>query len=202
VENPQTTLTPYAGGPRIDADDSSFPDFVVRRNWNGIRGSLSVATMIRELKINNTGYDDSEFGAAVSVAGKILFRDGDDLRWQVNYGNALGRYLGLNSFNVGVLDAANKINLTTQYGVFAAYKHNWNERFHSSLGASFSSADNNVSISGSDVPAKYQSMHADIIWSPVDRMSLGAEYIWGRREDESGNDGTLNRLQFSAKYLY
>lgn len=32
-------------------------------------------------------------------------------------------------------------------------------------------------------------------------MSLGAEYIGGRT-DESGDDGTLNRLQFSAKYLY
>jgi hypothetical protein len=38
--------------------------------------------------------------------------------------------------------------------------------------------------------------------SVITVMSLGAEYIWGRRADESGDDGTLNRLQFSAKYLY
>lgn len=57
-------------------------------------------------------------------------------------------------------------------------------------------------ISGLAAPKNYQSAHADIVWSPIERMSLGAEYVWGRREDESGDAGTLNRLQFSAKYMY
>lgn len=202
LENPETTLTPFGGGPRIDADDSTIPDVVVRRNWTGQWGNLSIAALLRELKIDATGFDDSKFGAAISLAGKFALNDGDDVRWQVNYGNALGRYLGLNSFNVGALDATNRIVLTTQYGAFAAYRHVWNDRLHSSLGTSFSSADNNVAISGLAVPESYQSAHADIIWSPIDRLSLGAEYVWGRRKDESGDDGTLNRLQFSAKYLY
>lgn len=202
LENPETTLTPFGGGPRIDADDGAFPDVVVRRNWAGDWGNLSAAALVRELKINEAELDDSQVGAAISVAGKFMLSDGDDVRWQLNYGNALGRYLGLNSFNVGALDATNKIVLTTQYGMFAAYRHLWNDRLHSSFGASFSSADNDIAISGLAVPANYQSAHADIIWSPIDRMSLGAEYIWGRRKDESGDDGTLNRLQFSAKYLY
>jgi len=202
LENPETTLTPFGGGPRIDADDSTFPDIVVRRDWTGGWGNLSMAGMIRELKIDEMGLDDAELGAAISVAGKFTLSDGDDFRWQLNYGNALGRYLGLNSFNVGALDATNKIVLTEQYGVFAVYRHIWNDRFHSSFGASFSSADNDTAISGFAVPQNYRSAHADIIWSPINRMSLGAEYVWGRRQDESGDDGTLNRLQFSARYLY
>jgi hypothetical protein len=202
LENPETTLTPYGGGPRIDADDGTVPDVVVRRNWTGAWGNLSVAALIRELKINQEGFDDSEVGGAISLAGKIMLGDSDDFRWQVNYGNALGRYMGLNGYNVGALDATNNIVLTTQYGVLAAYRHMWNDRLRSSLGASFSNADNDTAISGFAVPRNYQSAHADIIWSPIDRMSLGAEYIWGRRKDESGDNGTLNRLQFSAKYLY
>ena len=202
LENPETTLTPYGGGPRIDADDSSVPDLVVRRNWTGDWGNISAAGLVRELKINEMGRDDSEVGGAISVAGKFERSDGDDVRWQVNYGNALGRYMGLNSFNVGALDATNKIVLTKQYGALVAYKHLWTDQLHSSVGASFSGAANNTAISGFAVPKNYQSAHADIVWSPIDRMSLGAEYIWGRREDESGDDGTLNRLQFSAKYLY
>lgn len=202
LENPETTLTPFGGGPRIDADDSTLPDVVVRRNWTGDWGSLSLAALIRELKIDTAGFDDAEIGGAIGVAGKFRVGDLDDLRWQVNYGNALGRYMGLNSFNVGALDANNDINLTTQYGVLGAYRHVWNDQLRSSFGASFSNADNDTSISGFSVPESYQSAHADIIWSPVSRMSLGAEYIWGRRKDESGDDGTLNRLQLSAKYLY
>ena len=202
LENPDTTLTPFGGGPPIDANDSSFPDLVVRRNWKGSWGNLSVAALIRELKIDDAGLRDSQTGAAISLAGKLLVSERDDFRWQVNYGNALGRYMGINAFNVGALDADGSIELTTQYGALAAYRHVWNDRLHSSFGASFATADNDTGISGLAVPEFYQSAHADIIWSPIERLSFGAEYTWGRREDESGDDGTLNRLQLSAKYLY
>jgi hypothetical protein len=202
LENPETTLTPYGGGPRIDADDGSVPDLVVRRNWTGGWGNLSVAALVRELKIDRADIEDSTLGGAISIAGRFTLADGDDFRWQANYGNALGRYMGLNSFNVGALNAADEIVLTTQYGLLAAFRHRWTDRLHSSIGASLSRADNDTLISGFAVPRRYESAHADIIWSPVNRMSIGAEYIWGRREDESGDNGTLNRLQLSAKYLY
>lgn len=202
LENPETTLTPFAGGSRIDADDSAVPDLVVRRNWRGDWGNLSVAALIRQLKIDQAEFYDTATGGAIGLAGKFMVGDRDDLRWQVNYGNGLGRYMGLNSFNAGALDANNKIDLTTQYGVLAAYRHAWNEQLYSSFGASFSAADNDPSISGFEVPESYQSAHADIVWFPTKRMSLGTEFIWARRKDESGDNGTLNRLQFSAKYLY
>lgn len=202
LENPETTLTPFGGGPRIDADDSSLPDLVVRRNWNGSWGNLSVAALLRELKIDDEDSRDAQTGAAVSLAGKFLVRGRDDIRWQVNYGDALGRYMGINAFNVGALNAVGEIELTTQYGALAAYRHFWNDKLHSSFGGSFANADNDTDISGFDVPKSYQSAHADIIWSPIERLSFGAEYIYGRREDESGDDGTLNRLQLSAKYVY
>lgn len=202
LENPETTLTPFGGGSRIDADDGTFPDLVVRRDWRGDWGNFSIAALIRELKIDQAEFNDAEIGGAIGLAGRFMIGDSDDLRWQVNYGNALGRYMGLNSFNVGALDANNRIELTNQYGVLAAYRHVWNEQLYSSFGASFSAADNNTSISGFAVPESYQSAHADIVWLPTKRMSLGTEFIWGRRKDESGDDGTLNRLQFSAKFLY
>ena len=202
LENPETTLTPYLGGSRIDADDNSLPDLIVRRNWTGDWGNFSVAAMVRELKIDDGVLDDAATGAALGLAGKLNVGERDDFRWQVNAGNALGRYLGLNAFNAGAINADGEIELTSQYGVFAAYRHIWNDKLHSSFGASFARADNDTSISLLAVPETYQSAHFNIIWSPVKRMQLGAEYIWGHREDESGDDGTLNRLQFSAKYVY
>lgn len=202
LENPETTLTPFGGGSRIDTGDSVFPDVIVRRNWTGNWGTISAAALLRELKIDVAAFDDAEFGSAIALAGKFRIGDQDDIRWQINYGDGLGRYLGMNSFNVGTLDANGEINLTTQYGVLAAYRRVWNGSMHSSFGASFSDADNDTAISGFDVPESYQSAHVNLIWSPIRRMNLGAEYIWGRRKDESGNDGELSRIQFSAMYLY
>ena len=202
LENPETTLTPFGGGAPIDADDSRYPDLVLRRDWSGDWGNVSVAALVRELRIDRDGFDDATLGGAVSVAGKHLLDNGNDLRWQLNAGNALGRYMGLNAFNVGALDADGRIELTPQFGAFAAYQHAWNYEWRSLIGASIAEADNDVAISGLDVAKSYQSLHANIVWSPYPRMSIGAEYIYGRREDESGADGVLNRLQLSAKYLY
>ena len=69
LENPETTLTPFGGGARIDADYSSIPDLVVRRNWTGNWGTVSVAGLVRELKIDDAGFDDSEIGGAIGLAG-------------------------------------------------------------------------------------------------------------------------------------
>ncbi|MEQ8205590.1 MAG: DcaP family trimeric outer membrane transporter [Woeseia sp.] len=202
LENPVTTLTPFGGGSRIVAEDSAIPDVIVRRNWAGNWGTLSVAGLLRELRIDTAGFDDSEFGSAIALSGRFKIGDQDDFRWQINYGDAMGRYMGMNSYNVGALDANGKINLTTQYGALAAYRHVWNDNMHSTLGVSFSDADNDTALSGFDVPESIESVHANLIWSPIQRMSLGAEYIWGRRTDENGNDGKLSRIQLSAIYRY
>lgn len=58
-ENPETTLTPFGGGSRIDADDGRYPDVVLRRNWSGDWGSFSAAALVRELTIGRAGLDDS-----------------------------------------------------------------------------------------------------------------------------------------------
>ena len=202
LENPETTLTPFGGGSRIAADDSGFPDVIVRRNWTGSWGAFNVAGLLRELKIDSGGFDDTVLGGGIALSGKYKVGDQDDIRWQINYGEGLGRYMGMNSYNGGTLDANGEINLTTQYGGLAAYRHVRNDSMHSTLGVSFSNADNDTALSGFDVPESFQSVHANLIWSPIERMSLGAEYIWGQRKDESGNDGTLSRIQLSAIYLY
>ncbi len=50
--------------------------------------------------------------------------------------------------------------------------------------------------------SKAQSFHANLVWSPLPKLDLGVEYIFANREIESGEDGDLNRFQFSAKYAY
>tara|TARA_R110000782_G_scaffold24510_5_gene63853 strand:- start:68 stop:541 length:474 start_codon:yes stop_codon:yes gene_type:complete len=153
-----------------------------------------------EARTGVAGRSDCDQGRHATAGLRIGYQD--DFRWQINYGDAIGRYMGMNSFNVGALDANGEINLTAMYGALAAYRHVWNDNMRSTLGVSFSDADNDTALGGIDVPASFQSVHANVIWSPIERMGLGAEYIWGRRKDESGSDGKLSRTQLSATYLY
>jgi hypothetical protein len=46
------------------------------------------------------------------------------------------------------------------------------------------------------------SYHANIIYSPQPKLDFGAEIMYADREIESGLDGNLTRVQFSAKYAF
>ena len=47
-----------------------------------------------------------------------------------------------------------------------------------------------------------QSAHLNLIYTPLPKLDLGAELIWGQRELENGDRGELNRLQTHVTYNF
>lgn len=200
AENPETTITPYGGGGRIVADDNMFPDLVARYNF----GSVTVAGIVRELAYENRadGIDDSTWGYGVSVSGKHMIGERDDFRWMASAGSGLGRYMGLNTANGAVLDANGNLEAIDSMGIFGSYRHFWNEKWRSNLTLGYLDVDNDTDLTGMGVTTDATSVHVNLIYSPVPKLDLGIEFMHANREVESGADGDLDRIQFSAKYAY
>lgn len=198
LENPSSTLYNGAGS---SYDDNQIPDLIARYNFSSGKASYSVAAMGRELAYD-TGTDiESEYGYAVSFSGKIGIGDGgDDLRIMINQGNALGRYMGLNAFRAGSIEGDGSIELVDQWGVFAAYRHLWNEQWRSSFSLSAAQADN--PDSAGNAAKQYETFHANLIYKPTAALDIGGELIAGNKELEDGEDGSISRLQLSAKYTF
>ncbi len=204
VENAATRLN------GVDWDDSheGMPDVVAR--YNGKTGDLSwsAAGVVRELSYEDRtdaaieGDNDNQFGYGLSISGKWMLGK-DDLRFMANYGDALGRYMGLNSYNDGYVKNNGDIDTIDQWGAFIAYRHFWSPKWRSTFSVSASGADNpdTNDYAGADSLAKsYQSFHANLNYLPTERMSIGGEYIYANKEVEDGRDGDLSRLQFAVKY--
>jgi hypothetical protein len=117
-------------------------------------------------------------------------------------GKGLGRYIGLNLANGAVLDADGRLHATDSAGLFGSFRHLWNERWRSNLTLGYLAVDNDVALSGTGVTRDAGSVHLNLIWSPQPKLDFGVEFIYADRELESGADGDLKRLQFSAKYAY
>src|SRR6185503_5785895 len=83
-----------------------------------------------------------------------------------------------------------------------SYRHPWTERWRSNLSIGYLSADNDAALTGTAVTRTVESAHLNIIYTPVDKLLFGLEYMHAIRELESGEDGTLDRLQFSAKFTF
>jgi hypothetical protein len=204
LENPDTTITPYQGGTRIDADSSPMSDLVARYNFGGDWGALSIAGIYRQLSYDNpaANIDSTDDGYGVTFGGKIKTFSSDDLRFAVTAGSGLGRYVGLNFVNGAVLDANNELHAIDTVNGYLAYLHHWNERWRSSFDISAFKADNDVALTGTNVNKSARSASLNLLYSPDPKLTFGVELMRASRELESGVDGSFNRIQFSAIYNF
>jgi len=204
AENPETTITPYGGGGRVVSDDNIMPDLVARYNLSGDWGSFTVAGILRELACDGciAGVDDSTNGWGVSVSGKFNLWGKSDFRWMASTGSGMGRYMGLNTVNGAVVDANGNLKAIDSTGIFGSLRAVWSEKWRSNFTLGYLMVDNDTDLTGAGVTKDATSFHANVIYSPVPKMDFGIEYMHANREIESGLDGDLDRIQFSAKYAY
>jgi len=186
-------------------DDDHVADLIARVNCKSDYGSYSVAAMARQLSVDTGVVDDSTWGGAITFGGRIPTFGKDDLRFQLNYGNALGRYVTTLFKDAAYNTVTNEVETFDQYGGFLAYRHFWINNLRSNLVYSYGAADNDTSFITSTLDTtnkEFQSIHVNLIWSIVPSVDLGVEYLHGYREVESGAEGELNRIQFMAQYNF
>lgn len=204
VENPETTITPFGGGGRIVADDNLAPDAVVRYNLKRDWGVFSIAGTLRQLSYENNaaGIDDSTSGWGISLAGKHKVFSRDEIKWMFSTGSGLGRYIGLNTSNGAVLDADGNLHAIDSWGAYGSYRHIWSDKWRSNLTLGYLAIDNDTTLTGTGVTKNVGSWRVNLIFRPQPKLDFGIEFMMANRELETGADGDLTRLQFSAKYFY
>lgn len=199
LENPETTITPNGGGTRIVSDDNELPDIVVRYNGKTDSMDFVVAALVRQLTYNDgAGIDDTETSVGLSFTGKLKMGK-DDVRFGVNTGSGMGRYIGLNVANGAVIDASGNLEAIDSTALYAAYRHFWNDQWRSNFVYSTISIDNDTALTGSGVTESATSIRLNLFYSPAPKLSFGGEITQATRELESGADGDMTRLQFTAR---
>jgi len=201
AENPSISL--YDGGSGFDSnqvDSSSFPDVIAR--YDGKAGSFnySAAAMLRDIRYNDGTNDDSKLGSALTFSAAYSLSNGDDIKFMVSQGH-LGRYLALNAYRDGVVEANGDIELITSFGSYLAYRHFWSDKLRSTLSYAFSNADNPDSTVA-DVTKSANNSNINLMYSPLKKLTFGIEYMQAQRELESGSDGDLTRLQMTSKWVF
>ncbi|GAB59946.1 DcaP family trimeric outer membrane transporter [Rheinheimera nanhaiensis] len=200
IENPETTVTPFGGGPRITTDDNATPDLVFKYGQKADWGTWSVSALVRQLAYESGAIDSTTSAFGVSATAKILLSNNNDIRITATTGSGVGRYIGLNTANGAVLDANNELEAIDSTAFAIAYKHNWNSQWRSSLVYSLLSVDNDVALTGAGATKTTNSWTTNLIYQAAKKLMFGIEYKFANREIESGLDGDMNRIQFSAKY--
>ena len=84
---------------------------------------------------------------------------------------------------------------------YVSYQHWWQEQLRSTVTYSWVDVDNLDYQVDSDYASTGRAI-VNLMWSPVDRIDVGAEFLWGRRENKDGNSATARQIQVGAKYRF
>lgn len=204
VEQPETEITTSTGARLLPGEDP-LPDLTARYTAKGDWGHFTLAGLVRNLNMEEglvTGaQSDSVMGYGLSAAGKVkLGTGGDDFRYMLTAGEGIGRYVGVNIVNDAAIDTNGELETIGTLSGFASYRHVWNDKWRSNFTAGYFKADNPVALTGDGVTDEVKSGHVNLIYQVAPKTDIGIEYIYANREIESGADGSMNKLQFSAKY--
>jgi len=212
LENPETTTLTGTRNPvtgawsntSASADRGGLPDLTVRYGWKGDWGTFGVAGLVRQLKVDNqaSGADASKVAGGLTLGGKWVMADSDSLHYQLTGGEGISRYVGLGITADTAYDAARDELATT--GVLAGYvgwRHAFTPKLRTNLIYARSDYDNDGSL-GPLVTKSVQSIRGNVFYSPMPKVDVGAELMYGVREIEDGRKGDISRLQFTTKYSF
>jgi len=203
MENPETTLITTTGG-HIAPDADRLPDFVAKTEFKSGWGNWSLAGLVREIRSDGAvpgKRADSNWGGAISSAGRITLGGQDNLRFNLAYGNALGRYLSFNAYDDGVIDSNGRISLTSIVGGYLAWQHWWTNDLRSNAAVGYAHADQSR-VDPASNNENFYSTHLNLLWSPSLNSSVGIEWLHAYRELVDGSDGEIDRIQITSSYKF
>jgi hypothetical protein len=183
--------------------DDRYPDMIARLNYKPSWGNLSLAAMGRQIRNTNntTGAVREAWGGGVTVAGKVNVFELDNIRFTLNYGNVIGRYSSVNKLEDAALDSTGNLHLVNVHSAVVAYQHWWDKAWRSTFAYGFEQADQPDFVTAT-MSRQAQSIHANLLWSPLPQATVGIEYIYGTRQLIDGLNGNLSRAQFSTRYNF
>jgi len=202
LENPQSFID-IAGG-NSNQNEGALPDIVARYNMKGDWGILSLSGLARQLKFEDAtaAVDESTFGWGLSAAGRIKVGAKDDIRFTVNGGEGIGRYIGLGIVNGASIDVANEeLDAIGAISGNIAYRHVMGP-WSANVGVSYLDVDGTTSLSKT---TEAYSGYVALLRKVAPGMTMGVEYLRGERVigslDANGDniDGNINRFTFSTK---
>ena len=187
---------------------SSLPNLAGNLRWEKQgKGSVQLGVDLFRLEWQGgqTGPSDTEFGYGLSLTGRYFL--GESGRDVISGSATVGKgaahrvvALGFDGGNDAVITPGG-LDPMTHWQVYGGYSHYWAESLNSAIAVAYTELDNSAFQPDTAIH-RAGSLHVNLIWFPYKKISTGIEYMWGFRENKDGADGTANRIQLMAKFLF
>jgi hypothetical protein len=218
VEQPFSDIT--TNGLGVPVQD--VPDFATHLRYESDFGHVQLSTLLRSIGYQPTdGQTTRQAGWGLSastvfhpwamlICSNPVRKDNPTglersrILLQYSFGWGIGRYIQ-DTAGLGLDGEVDPVtgSFDTVYaaGWSASYEHWFTERWLSNLTYSEDFTGHNGAQPGNTYAgAKY--LAASLWFIPITRMSIGAEYVWGQRENLDGQRGRANRMNALFQYNF
>jgi hypothetical protein len=192
---------------------SQYPDLVasverdIFERWH-VKSSLLLRKVYGECECLD-GKSDTTTGWAISVSGMTgisRWDKRDNFQIQLSYGEGYSHYINdLGSINApdAIFDPDTaELSAIPVFAMYASFQKWWSPNMRSNFIYGYVNVKD---LYQNYAPTSYNSTNrfsVNYIWSPIARIDLGAEFLFGSRTNQNGETGKAKQLQLSAKYRY
>ena len=219
LENPAPDITNAQGV-------SQFPDLVIRARWQpaeGFKGPLSFMNVFRKnshvnlallfrqirgepLDEPNTTISTAGFGLGVSGRLATPFEvEKGQVTFSAYAGSGIGRYisdLGSLGGQDAYYDPATKtIDALPVFAWYLGYERRWNSKLRSTFTYGTVLVEN-VELQPADAFHMSNRGSLNLTWSPIRRIDLVGEFLFGNRINKDGQSGTSSQLQLGTNFRF
>jgi len=203
VENPSVDVTGGKG-------ESQAPDTVVRYLWQHTNGHLQGVAMLRQIRArweDDFRVTTSQWGVSLGFSGDIslpFWNKDDNVKYQINYGQGIGHYMkDLESAGgqAGVFTDTGELELLEALGFYIAYEHHWSKNFHSSLIYGHVQV-HNLEAQDDSAYSRANRYAANFIYSPISRLDIGFEFLYGDRKNKDLQKGKATQIQLAGTFQF
>jgi hypothetical protein len=214
IEKPSNDLDPgtlRTTDPSFGANlqnDEKLPDLTAQYRRKEHWGHVQLAGILRRVGYDTLGTPDNspkghKLGWGFDLTGNYKLADYGKIILSGVYGRGVASYM-----NDGGTDLAANGTISSPeasavplFGLTAYYEHAWSEHWNSTIGYSRTQVENRSLQAGNAFHSgEYSS--ANVLYIPNKKVLIGAEFLWGRRRDNDGNQGNDVRSQISFKYSF
>lgn len=191
---------------------SLMPDLIASvRIASTAQRHLKLALVLRQVRAQwdeGGGITEEEFGGGLSLSARHVLPwadPRDNVLLQLNVGRGIGRYI--NDLNtVGDFDgvfnpATGELELLDVAAGYISGQHWWGPTLRSNLTVGMVYVDQPNFADERSYEHTIRTS-TNLLWSPMPRLLLGGEFLWGSRENVDGSSGDASQLQLAAKYRF
>jgi hypothetical protein len=200
-----------------------FADITARINAPREWGHVQTAVLLRS--ISGAPSDDpqsvkSTFGWGLSFGGHHRFKkwsQQDNFKFQFNIGQGIGRYIN-DLDSVGGMDAVfdpeGNLKALPALGTYVSYQHYWKRdptaffgntgflrNLRSTMVLGYTQVDN-FDFQKDDAYRRTKRVTLNLLWSPINSIDLGFEFLWGERMNKDGERGNASQLQLVGTFFF